>query len=315
MPIKIPDGLPGRVILEQERVPLILEERARRQDIRPLQIAILNLMPDKITTEVQLLRSLGATPLQIEITLLQTSTHSSRNTSQAHLDAFYKTWKDVADRNFDALIVTGAPVEHLPFRDVDYWDEFAGIMEWARTHVFSSFFICWGAQAALYHYNNIEKFPLPAKKSGVYHHKVAAPFEPLLTGFDDSFHVPVSRNTETRRQDIENHKDFIILAESDDSGLFLLYDRKHRRVFSFNHLEYDADTLQREYTRDKKAGSNPQIPHNYFPQDNPEAAPRITWRAHRSLLFNNWINLVYQGTPYDLAAMPDYVWGGARYTP
>ena len=307
MPIKIPDGLPGRVILEQERVPLILQERAQRQDIRPLQIAILNLMPDKITTEIQLLRALGATPLQIEVTLLHTSTHNSKNTSQAHLDAFYKTYQDVMDKNFDALIVTGAPVEHMAYKDVSYWDEFAGIMEWARTHVYSSFFICWGAQAALYHYNGIEKFPLAAKKSGVYLHKVVTPFEPLLTGFDDSFHVPVSRNTEIRHRDVAANTDLLVLAESDDTGIFLIYDRAHRRIYSFNHLEYDAETLQREYTRDKKEGLNPQVPHNYFPQNNPEEQPRITWRAHRSLLFSNWINLVYQGTPFDLATMKKYV--------
>lgn len=303
MPIKIPDALPGRAILEEERVPIITENVALRQDIRPLQFAILNLMPDKIRTETQLLRVLGATPLQIEVTLLHAGTHTSKNTSQDHLTAFYQTHKDVSDRAFDALIVTGAPVEHLDFEQVNYWPELKKIFDWAETNVFSSFFICWGAQAALYHYHGVAKHALPAKYSGIFPHRVVRPFEPLIAGFDDGFNVPVSRNTQVRHENIENIKALEVLAESEQTGLGLVHEPSKRRVYMFNHLEYDAETIQREFERDAAAGLNPAIPFNYFPGDDPKQSPAITWRAHRNLLFSNWINLVYQGTPYNINDM------------
>jgi homoserine O-succinyltransferase/O-acetyltransferase len=279
---------------------LISEDRALHQDIRPLQLAILNLMPDKIRTETQLLRAIGATPLQIEITLLNAGTHESKNTSQEHLIAFYQTHADVKNRKFDGLIVTGAPIEHLPYEQVNYWDELKDIMEWAKTNVYSSFFICWGAQAALFHYHGVPKHALPGKQSGVYPHRVVKPYQPLITGFDDIFNVPVSRNTEIRSADVAKIKNLEILVESEKTGVCLVQDPAHRRVYMFNHLEYDPETLKREYDRDVAAGVNPSIPYNYFPDNDPGAVPRINWRAHRHLLFSNWINMVYQGTPYDL---------------
>jgi len=303
MPIKIPDGLPGRAILEREKVPLILEGRALRQDIRPLQIAILNLMPDKITTETQLLRALGNTPLQIEVTLLHAASHTSKNTAAEHLTAFYQSHADVAHRQFDALIVTGAPVEQLDFKDVTYWPELTKIFDWAKTNVYSRLFICWGAQAALHHYYGIEKQLLAEKKSGLYLHALAHGFDPLTAGFDDFFDIPVSRHTEVRREDIAEHANLAILAESLQSGVGLVHDRASRDVYIFNHLEYDADTLKREYVRDHAAGLEPALPARYFPGNNPAAVPQVTWRAHRSLLFGNWINLVYQGTPYELGSV------------
>ncbi len=300
MPIKIPSDLPARAVLDHERVPVIAEDVALRQDIRPLQIALLNLMPDKIKTETQLLRVLGATPLQIEMTLLRPATHESRNTPLEHLTAFYKTWEEVRHRRFDALIVTGAPVEHLPFEQVTYWPELAAILDWSRANVFSSLYICWGAQAALHHFYNLPKYDVGAKRFGVFRHRTLKPFEPLTTGFDDYFFVPVSRYTEVRRGDVARVPGLEVLVESDESGLCLLQDTRRRRVFMFNHLEYDAETLLAEYRRDQAAGLETALPFNYFPDDDPELAPRMTWRAHRALLFGNWINMVYQATPYDL---------------
>ena len=300
MPIRIPDTLPGRAVLEAERIPLILEGRALRQDIRPMQVAIMNLMPDKIQTETQLLRAIGGTPLQVEVTLLHPGSHTSRNTAATHLSAFYKTLPEVAHRRFDALITTGAPVEHLPYEEVTYWDELRAVMDWADENVFSSFYICWGAQAALAHYYGIPKHVLPHKHSGVYPHRVIDPFEPLTAGFDPVFNVPVSRHTEVRAQDVQRVAALEVLAESGDTGLCLVQDASARRVFMFNHLEYDTETLKREYDRDAAAGMNPQVPANYFPGNDPAQPPQITWRAHRNLLFHNWINMVYQGTPFDL---------------
>lgn len=301
MPIKIPNTLPARAILEQERVPLILEDRALRQDIRPLQIALLNLMPDKIKTETQLLRIIGATPLQVEMTLLRMASHESKNTSLDHLLAFYQTWDDVKDRKFDALIVTGAPVEHLPFESVTYWKELAAIMDWAENNVFSSFFICWGAQAALHHYHRLPKHDVGMKRFGIYLHTVLKPFEPLTTGFDDMFFVPVSRHTEILHDDVAKIPGLDILVESEESGICLIQEPAKRRVYMFNHLEYDAETLRAEYLRDQAGGIGTALPFNYFPDNNPDLTPRMTWRAHRNLLFGNWINMVYQGTPYQLA--------------
>lgn len=300
MPIKIPDNLPAATTLEAERVPLIREGRAQRQDIRPMRVALLNLMPEKIKTETQLLRVLGATPLQIEMTLVRIGSHESKNTSKEHLLAFYKTWDDIKHEKFDALIVTGAPVEQLPFEQVTYWPELAQIFEWANTHVYSSFFICWGAQAALYHYHGVPKSDAPAKRFGIFNHRILMPFHPLIAGFDDVFPVPVSRHTEIRVEDAAKVSDLEILAEADETGLCLAYEPLKGRVYMFNHLEYDADTLSAEYFRDAKAGMNTALPHNYFPANDPGETPKITWRAHRTLLFSNWINMVYQGTPYNL---------------
>jgi homoserine O-succinyltransferase len=300
MPIKIPNDLPARAVLDRERVPVITEDVALRQDIRPLQIALLNLMPEKIRTETQLARVLGATPLQIEMTLLRPASHESRNTPQEHLLAFYKTWEEVRGKRFDALIVTGAPVEHLPFESVNYWDELTTILEWTKTHVFSSLFICWGAQAALHHFHGLPKYDVGAKRFGVFPHRVLKPFEPLTAGFDDSFFVPVSRYTEVRHLDVAAVPGLEILVESEESGICLIQDAARRRFYMFNHLEYDAETLLGEYRRDRDAGLVTAMPFNYFPDDDPGLAPRMTWRAHRNLLFGNWINLVYQGTPYDL---------------
>ena len=303
MPIKIPPNLPGRKILEQEHVSYILDDVALHQDIRPLQIAILNLMPDKIVTETQLLRALGNTPLQVEITLLHPASHISKNTAHDHLAAFYQTFDDVKDRNFDALIVTGAPIEHLAYEDVIYWSELTQILDWAKTHIYSSLFLCWGAFAGLYHYNNVQKHSLPQKMSGIYRHKLLLPYLPLVAGFDDRFDVPVSRNTEILADDIAPHADLNILAASAESGIFIIEDTGNRRTYILNHLEYDVDTLQKEYERDVAAGLHPNIPHNYFPDNDPTLPPRITWRAHRTLLYCNWLNTVYQGTPYDLTTL------------
>ena len=302
MPIKIPDDLPGRAVLEQEHVPLILEHHALRQDIRPLQIAILNLMPDKVTTETQLLRALGLSPLQIEITLLHMSSHQSKNTPREHLAAFYKTHTDIKDKKFDALIVTGAPVEHLDYDAVAYWPELTEVFDWARTHVHSSLFICWGAMAGLYHYNGIKKTALPKKISGIYRHEILQPFTPIVAGFDDVFDVPVSRNTGLDEEKIVSDPALDIIATSPESGAFIISDKDARRVYLLNHLEYDAETILKEYQRDLAAGLDPNIPHNYFPQNNPESHPAITWRAARTLLFTNWVNSVYQNTPFDFTA-------------
>jgi homoserine O-succinyltransferase len=307
MPIKIPNDLPARAVLDRERVPVIIEDVALRQDIRPLQIALLNLMPDKVRTETQLLRVLGATPLQIELTLLRAASHESRYTPIEHLTAFYKIWNEVRDRRFDALIITGAPVEHLPFAEVHYWDELTQIFEWTKSNVYSGFFICWGAQAALHYFHGLPKYGVCEKRFGVFRHRVLKPFEPLTAGFDDFFFVPVSRYTEVRHRDVATVPDLEILVESEKSGICLIQDFARRRFYMFNHLEYDAETLLGEYRRDRDAGLGTALPFNYFPDNDPELAPRLTWRAHRNLLFGNWINMIYQGTPYDLAELKPVV--------
>jgi len=303
MPIKIPNDLPARQTLEEERVPIIGESEALRQEIRPLRIALLNLMPDKIRTETQLLRALGSTPLQIEVTLLRTSSYTGRNTPITHLQAFYETWVNIQDQRFDALVVTGAPVEQMEFEEVLYWEELQALMDWAETNVHSTFNICWGAQAALYHHYGVPKHALDGKIFGIYCQRVASRSSPLTAGFDDEFLMPVSRYTEVRLEDVEKNPDLEVLAISDRSGLCMLEDRARRRVFVFNHLEYDADTLKREYFRDLEAGLDIHLPENYFPGDDPDQSPKVTWRAHRSLLFGNWINDVYQSTPFDLEAV------------
>ena len=301
MPIKIPNDLPASRILESEGVEIIKESDAIRQDIRPMHIALLNLMPDKIRTETQIARVVGSTPLQVEMTLLKTGSYQPRNTPERHLLDFYKTWEEVRHEKFDGLIVTGAPIEMLPFEEVDYWDELTGIFDWAQTHVFRGFYLCWAAQAALHHFHGVPKHPLPRKMFGVYRHRITRAASHLLRGFNDEFSIPVSRHTEVRKEDIPDKPGLEILAESPESGLCLMADRPHKAVYMFNHLEYDGDTLKREYERDLAAGRDIQIPKNYFPEDDPSREPNNQWRAFAHLLFWNWINEMYQHAPYDIS--------------
>jgi len=302
MPIKIPSDLPAATILENENIFVMSESRALKQDIRPLRLLILNLMPTKITTETQLLRCLSNTPLQIEIDLLQTSTHVSKNTSPDHLLAFYSTFDEVRDSRYDGMIITGAPVEHLSFDEVNYWAELCEIMDWSKTNVFSTFHICWGAQAALYHHYGIPKYPLPKKMFGVFSHDVLVPTSPLLRGFDDSFPAPHSRHTEVRAKDIEKCTGLEILSTSPEAGVYIIAKTDGRQIFVTGHAEYDADTLAGEYFRDLNRGLDIDPPKNYFPNDDPMRKPLVTWRSHGHLLFTNWLNYyVYQGTPYDLS--------------
>lgn len=302
MPIKIPDQLPAKRILQSENIFVMGEERADHQDIRPLKIAILNLMPTKITTETQLLRLLGNTPLQVEITLVRINSHTSKNTSKEHLTTFYSTYDQIRDQLFDALIITGAPVEHMPFEEVGYWEELKEIMDWGFGHVFALLYICWGAQAALYHQFNIPKKPLNAKQFGVFPHRVVEKNEKLLCGFDDVFYAPHSRHTEIRRADVDRVPQLKVLAESEEAGVYIVATRDNRQVFITGHSEYDPLTLKNEYDRDVAAGLPISIPVNYFPEDDPQQAPEVRWRGHAHLLFANWINYyVYQETPYDLA--------------
>ncbi len=305
MPIKIPNDLPAAEKLRAEGVMVIGEDEALRQDIRPMQIALLNLMPDKPKTETQLARLLGATPLQVELTLLTTSSYRPNTVPLSHLQAFYTTWEEVRHRKFDGLIVTGAPVELLPFEEVKYWPELCAIFDWSRTHCHSSFFICWGAQAALYHFHKVPKHTLPTKRFGIYTHYVIetrdARRPPLLRGFDDYFLVPVSRHTEVRIEDLPKDAGLEVLAVSNAAGLCLLHEPKYRAVYMFNHLEYDTMTLHDEYMRDKARRSDVSMPINYYPDDDPTKPPRNCWRAYAHLLFGNWINEMYQTTPYDIS--------------
>ncbi len=301
MPIKIPDKLPARQVLAEENIFVMNEKRAIHQDIRPMRVLILNLMPTKIATETQLLRLLGNTPLQIEVELLRIRNHASKNTPEEHLLAFYKTFEQVQEEFFDAMIVTGAPVEHLPFEQVDYWDELKTILDWGLTHAFSLLFICWGAQAALYHYYGVPKYPLPAKQFGVFAHRATRRNVMLLRGFDDVFYAPHSRHTEVRRRDIETVSELRVLAESAEAGVYIAASRDGRQVFVTGHSEYDPLTLHKEYERDRSAGLPIEVPVNYYPDDDPARPPLARWRAHAHLLFANWINYyVYQNTPYDL---------------
>ncbi|HET6467756.1 MAG TPA: homoserine O-succinyltransferase [Geminicoccaceae bacterium] len=304
MPIKIPNDLPAAAMLRAEGVRLIGEQEALRQDIRPLQIALLNLMPEKPKTETQLARLLGATPLQVELTLLTTSTYRPNTVPLSHLQSFYRTWEEVRGRKFDGLIVTGAPVEMMPFDQVRYWEELAAIFEWSQTHIHSTFNICWGAQAALHHFHGVPKHTLPRKCFGVYPHYVIerrdAARPPLMRGLDDVFLVPVSRHTEVRVEDLPKESGLQVLAVSDQAGLCLLQDEARRQVFMFNHLEYDTLTLDDEYRRDLGKRDDVALPENYYPHDDPERTPRNRWRAYAHLLFGNWINEMYQTTPYEL---------------
>ena len=301
MPIKIPNDLPATKTLTDENIFVMNENRAMSQDIRPLKILLLNLMPTKVATETQLSRLLGNTPLQVELEFLHTSSHISKNTPQEHLFTFYKTFEDVKHRNFDGLIITGAPVEHLPFEEVEYWDELCEIMEWSKTHVHSTFHICWGAQAALYYHFGIPKYPLEEKLFGVFEHKVERRSSILLRGFDDVFLVPHSRHTTVRREDVEAVAALKILAASPVAGLYALSTENGKQVFITGHSEYDADTLKNEYLRDKNAGLPIKPPKNYFPNDDDTAQPIVKWRSHANLLYANWLNyIVYQNTPYEI---------------
>ncbi len=306
MPIKIPNELPAVRVLENENIFVMTEKRAITQDIRPLKILILNLMPTKIDTETQLSRVLGNTPLQVEIELIHTKTHKSKNVSEEHLLSFYKVFDDIRDSYFDGMIITGAPVEHMPFEEVGYWAELAEIMEWTKTHVHSTLHICWAAQAGLYYHYGINKHRTEEKFSGVYPHTVDYKRSILFRGFDDVFYVPQSRHTTVLREEIEAVPGLRILASSEETGVYAVATKGGRQVFITGHSEYDADTLEKEYLRDKAAGLNPKIPVNYYPGDDDTKRPIITWRAHATLLFTNWLNyFVYQTTPYDIGKIPE----------
>lgn len=301
MPIKIPNDLPAVQILAEENIFVMTENRAMTQDIRPLRILLLNLMPKKIETETQLTRILGNTPLQIELTLIRAKTHISQNTTEEHLLAFYKTFDDVKDESFDGLIITGAPVELMEFEEVDYWDELCEIMDWSKTHVHSTLHICWGAQAGLYHHYGIKKRMLDKKLFGVFSHKADYVQSMLLRGFDDEFLVPHSRYTYVDRADIERTKGLKILASSEKAGVHIVSTEGGRQFFIMGHAEYDAMTLDAEYQRDVKSGVDIQIPENYYVDDDPSKGPIVKWRSHGNLLYTNWLNyFVYQSTPYDL---------------
>ena len=306
MPIKIPNELPAVRTLETENIFVMTEKRAITQDIRPLKILILNLMPTKVDTETQLSRLLGNTPLQVEIELLHTSTHKSKNVSEEHLLSFYKEFADVKDRYFDGLIITGAPVEKMEFEEVNYWDELTEIMEWSKTHVHSTLHICWGAQAGLYYHYGIKKHLMQEKLSGVYAHTVDYKRSILFRGFDETFYVPHSRYTTVKREDIENVPILKILASSEEAGVYAVITPGGKQVFLTGHSEYDANTLEKEYLRDKALGINPRVPKNYYPGDDDTKPPMLTWRAHATLLFTNWLNyFVYQTTPYDIGKIKE----------
>ncbi len=301
MPIKIPNDLPATKVLNDENIFVITETRALTQDIRPLQILIVNLMPTKIVTETQLARLLGNTPLQVEMELLMMSSHKSKNTSEEHMLAFYKTFDDIKDRNFDGMVITGAPVEHMPFEEVEYWDELCTIMEWSKTHVTSTFHICWGAQAGLYYHYGINKTQLEDKLFGVFEHYVCHKGSILFRGFDDTFMVPQSRHTTVALEDIEKVKELKVLSVSEEAGVYAVATDKGKQIFITGHSEYDADTLEKEYLRDKNAGLKIDMPVNYYPNDDDTKAPKNTWRSSANLLYSNWLNyFVYQTTPYDI---------------
>ncbi|MEM6547633.1 MAG: homoserine O-succinyltransferase [Pseudomonadota bacterium] len=300
MPIKIPADLPAHDVLTAEGVMVMSEEAAVRQDIRPLQIGLLNLMPKKVQTETQLARLIGATPLQIELTLISMSEHRSKNTAQAHMEAFYSPFSEAKARKLDGLIITGAPIEHLPFAEVSYWQELTEIFAWTQTHVHATFAICWGAQAMLHHFHGVEKHMLAEKAFGCFRHRNLAPASPFLRGFSDDFVVPVSRWTEVRGSDLPTGNGLSVLAQSDRVGPCLIEDPGRRALYMFNHLEYDSTTLKEEYDRDVGAGKPIKVPAHYFPDDDPSRPPENRWRSHAHLLFGNWINQVYQTTPFDM---------------
>lgn len=299
MPINIPKDLPAREILENENIFVMEKERALHQDIRPLSIVVLNLMPKKIETETQLLRLLGNTSLQVNIELLKTASHTSKNTSHEHLVTFYKTFDDIKDRYFDGLVITGAPVEEMPFNQVDYWDELVKIMKWSKTHIFSTMHICWGAQAGLYYHFGIEKEPLKEKMFGIFEHNVLEKDHKLVRGFDEIYYAPHSRHTSSIDRDIKDCKDLIVLSESDIAGINIIASADDRQFFVTSHSEYDRDTLANEYYRDINKGLSIKVPYNYFKNDDPTTSPPFIWRGHAHLLFSNWLNYyVYQNTPF-----------------
>ncbi len=299
MPIRIPADLPAAKVLAREGVMLMAKDDADVQDIRPLRIGLLNLMPDKVRTESQIARLVGATPLQVELQLLKLSSHTPKTVSQDHMLSFYRPWHEVKDEKFDGLIITGAPIELLPFEEVSYWPELIELFDWLETNVHSLFSICWGAQAALYHYHGVPKHTLESKAFGVFTHQNLAPSSPYLRGFSDDFSIPVSRWTEVRRGDLPKNTELKVLMEGDETGLCMLVEEKTRRLYMFNHVEYDSTSLGEEYKRDVDKGSPITVPKNYFPGDDPTKEPQNRWRGHAHLLFGNWINEVYQSTPYD----------------
>ncbi len=301
MPLNIPDKLPAFDILKGEKIFVMKETEAIHQDIRPLRVVLLNLMPLKITTETHILRLLSNSPLQVEIVLLHTAEHLSKNTPLEHLETFYKTFPQIAQEKFDGMIITGAPIEHLEFEEVNYWEELQRIMEWTRTHVTSTMFICWGAQAGLYHFYNIPKYKLSQKMFGVFDHTISNPYIPLIRGFDEVFQAPHSRHTEVRRSDLEKIDELEIVSESAEAGIYLVMAKSGRQIFITGHAEYDPSTLKDEYERDIKKGLSIEIPKHYFRNNDPEQMPRVRWKSHAHLLFSNWLNYyVYQLTPYDI---------------
>ena len=306
MPIQIPNDLPAAEVLQNENIFVMKQTRAETQHIRPLEIVLLNLMPTKIVTETQLSRVLGNTPLQVHLELMMLSTHKAKNTPEEHLLAFYKTFDELKDRKFDGMVITGAPVENMPFEQVNYWKELTEIMEWSKDHVHSTFHICWGAQAGLYYHYGIQKYPLPEKMFGVFKHKADYKHAILLRGFDDEFWAPHSRHTTIRREDIEATPGLKILASSEEAGVYIVMNKEGRQIFVTGHSEYDPDTLEREYLRDKYQGLPIQVPKNYYPHDDDSQAPIVRWRGHGNLLYSNWLNyFVYQTTPYDIMTVGD----------
>ena len=306
MPIQIPNDLPAAEVLQNENIFVMKQTRAETQHIRPLEIVLLNLMPTKIITETQLSRMLGNTPLQVHLELMMLSTHKAKNTPEEHLLAFYKTFDELKDRKFDGMVITGAPVENMPFEKVNYWQELTQIMEWSKDHVHSTFHICWGAQAGLYYHYGIQKYPLPEKMFGVFKHTADYKRAILLRGFDDEFWAPHSRHTTIRREDIEATPGLKILASSEEAGVYIVMNKEGRQIFVTGHSEYDPDTLEREYLRDKYQGLPIQVPKNYYPNDDDSQPPIVRWRGHGNLLYSNWLNyFVYQTTPYDIMAVGD----------
>ena len=307
MPIRIPNELPAARTLKSENIFVMTEQRAMGQDIRPLRILLLNLMPTKIATETQLSRLLSNTPLQVELELIAPQGHVPRNTPQEHMLAFYRHFEDIKANNYDGMVITGAPVEHLPFEEVEYWEELCSIMEWSRTHVHSTFHICWGAQAGLYYHYGVQKYPLEKKLFGIFPHIVERRSNMLFRGSDDVFMVPHSRHTTVRREDIEQVPDLKILATSPEAGIYALSTESGRQIFITGHSEYDARTLEQEYLRDKNLGKPIEVPRNYYPDDDDTQPPRVTWRSCANLLYSNWLNyFVYQTTPFDIAAIQDH---------
>ena len=304
MPIQIPNDLPAAETLKNENIFVMNQTRAETQHIRPLEIVLLNLMPTKIVTETQLSRVLGNTPLQVHLELMMISSHKSKNTPEEHLLSFYKTFDELKERKFDGMVITGAPVENLPFEEVDYWDELVRIMEWSKTHVHSTFHICWAAQAGLYYHYGIQKHSLPEKLFGVYRHHADYKRAILLRGFDDEFWASHSRHTTIDRADVEAVPGLKILASSEEAGVYIIMNKEGRQIFVMGHSEYDPDTLEREYLRDKSQGLPIHVPVNYYPNDDDTKPPMVRWRGHGNLLYSNWLNyFVYQTTPYDIMAV------------